>query len=93
MQQSLLKEKLFRKLLVHDAIVEIRGKGLMLAIMLKNSKLVNKIILIALERGLILFWLLFEKKAIRISPPLNISDKEIQKGCEIILNLLNEFKT
>lgn len=92
MQKSLDKEKLFRKLLVHDAIVEIRGKGLMLAIMLKDSKLVNTIILTALERGLILFWLLFEKKAIRISPPLNISDQEIQKGCETILKLLDEFK-
>jgi len=89
---TLKKEKLFRKLLVHDSIVEIRGKGLMLAIMLEDNTLVDKIILESLQNGLILFWLLFEKKAIRITPPLTISEAEIKKGCIIILELLDKYK-
>jgi acetylornithine/succinyldiaminopimelate/putrescine aminotransferase len=88
---TLKKEQLFRKLLVHESIVEIRGKGLMLAIMLEDNTLVDKIILESLQNGLILFWLLFEKKAIRITPPLTISEAEIKKGCSIILQLLDKY--
>ncbi len=86
---TLEKEKLFRELLIHPSIVEIRGKGLMLAIILNESELVNQVILKAIENGLLLFWLLFEPKAIRLTPPLTISNKEIKEGCKIIINLLN----
>lgn len=91
MEDALVKEQLIRKLLVHPSIVEIRGKGLMLAIILKDSEIVNQIILNAIKNGLLLFWLLFEPKAIRITPPLTISNKEIKEGCNIIINLLNQI--
>ena len=84
------KEKLFRKLLVHEEIVEIRGRGLMLAIVLKDKDSVDQLILNAINKGLLLFWLLFEPRAIRITPPLNISRNEIEKGCRIILDLLEQ---
>jgi 4-aminobutyrate aminotransferase-like enzyme len=45
----------------------------------------------AQEKGLILFWLLYEPKAVRISPPLTITKEEIEKGCQIILNILNSL--
>lgn len=90
-KDTLKKEQLFRNLLVHESIVEIRGKGLMLAIILDDSALVDTIILESLKNGLILFWLLFEKKAIRISPPLTITVPEIEKGCAIILQLLDRY--
>lgn len=89
MAQVLEKEQLFRTLLVHPLILEIRGKGLMLALMMPSEDLTNKVILTCQEHGLILFWLLFEPKAIRITPPLTISNEEIIKGCSIILNVLN----
>ena len=41
-------------------------------------------------KGLILFWLLFQGCAIRITPPLTLSNKEIEKGCGIILEAMNE---
>ncbi len=91
MHDIINKEKLIRELLVHDKIIAIRGKGLMLAILLNNSDQVNKVILGAMEKGLLLFWLLFEPKAIRITPPLNISNDEIIEGCSIILDLLNHL--
>lgn len=89
---TLEKEKLFRKLLVHPLIEEIRGKGLMLALLLQNKEIVDHLILTAAKEGLILFWLLFEPKAVRISPPLTISMKEIEKGCDQILDILNRYK-
>jgi acetylornithine/succinyldiaminopimelate/putrescine aminotransferase len=88
--QSLTKEKLFRSLLVHPLIEEIRGKGLMLAAMTKNAEITNKVILKCQDKGLILFWLLFEGCAIRITPPLTISEDEIREGCAIILEAMDE---
>jgi len=90
MNEIIRKEQLFRNLLVHKTIKEIRGKGLMLALVVESSELATNIILKSLEKGLILFWLLFEVKAIRITPPLTISDSEIEKGCKIILEVINE---
>lgn len=85
------KEKLFRKELEHKKIITIRGKGLMLAPILKNSKTVNDLIYKCLDNGVLLFWLLWEKRAVRISPPLNIKDKDIKKGCKIIRNVLDKI--
>jgi acetylornithine/succinyldiaminopimelate/putrescine aminotransferase len=89
-KQSLEKEKLFRKLLVHPLITEVRGKGLMLAAMTAKSEITDRVILRCQEKGLILFWLLFEGKAIRITPPLTISEEEIKEGCKILLEVLDE---
>ncbi|HLT32331.1 MAG TPA: aspartate aminotransferase family protein, partial [Aquaticitalea sp.] len=83
------KEQLFRQHLKHPLIEEIRGKGLMLAAMLPSVELVNEVILTCQKKGLILFWLLFEPKAIRITPPLTISNEEIIEGCNIILSVLD----
>lgn len=86
------KEKLFRSLLVHPLIEEVRGIGLMLALIVPSEEIANQIILKCKENQLILFWLLFEKRAVRITPPLTISKKEIIKGCGIILDVLEEIK-
>lgn len=86
------KEKLFRKYLKHELIKEVRGKGLMLAIILKGNNSSYKLVSKSLEKGLILFYLLFEPKAVRITPPLTISNIDIKKGCEIILEVLDELK-
>ncbi len=90
MAEALEKEQLFRKLLQHKAIKEIRGKGLMLAILFKTPEIASQIILKSLEKGLLLFWLLFEGKAVRITPPLTISKDEIQKGCKLLLEVIKE---
>ena len=86
-----LKEKLFRKYLVHNKIKKINGRGLMLALIFKSNKIANKLVLESLKKNLILFWLLWEKKAVRITPPLTISKKEIKKGCDIIISILNSM--
>ena len=90
MSDALAKEKLFRSLLVHPLIEEVRGKGLMLAAMTKSADITNEVILKCQDRGLILFWLLFESCAIRITPPLTISEEEIREGCSILLEVMDE---
>ncbi len=90
MQEALEKEQLIRSLLVHPLITEIRGRGLMLAAMTPSAEIASEVILKCQDRGLILFWLLFESRAIRITPPLTISNDEIKEGCEILLEALDE---
>ncbi len=92
MAQTLEKEKLFRELLVHPLITEIRGRGLMIAPMTLSADITNRVIMKCQEKGLILFWLLFEGKAIRITPPLTVSEDEIKEGCAIIIEALNEVQ-
>ena len=90
--KSLEKENIFRTILQHELIKEIRGKGLMLAVEFNNSELASYVVTESLKRGLILFYFLLTKTAIRISPPLTISNSEIEKGCNIIIELLNSYK-
>ncbi|MFD2516824.1 aspartate aminotransferase family protein [Salinimicrobium flavum] len=91
MAQALQKEKLIRELLVHPLIKEVRGRGLMLAPILPSSEIANELVLRAQNKGLILFWLLFETRAVRITPPLTITEEELRKGCGIVLAILDEL--
>jgi acetylornithine aminotransferase len=88
MQEIEKKEQLFRLHLKHPKIKEIRGQGLMLALEFEDDKLAKKLVEESLENGLILFYFLFTKTAIRITPPLTISNKEIIEGCKIIKEIL-----
>ena len=83
------KEKLFRTHLSHPKIKEIRGKGLILAIEFNDEELAQKIVEKSLENKLILFYFLFTKTAIRITPPLTIKEEEIVEGCIIIKGILD----
>ncbi|AZJ35918.1 aspartate aminotransferase family protein [Tenacibaculum singaporense] len=92
MEETLRKEKIIRnKFKNHPAVKEIRGKGLMLALLVDTPEVASQVILNCLDKGLILFWLLFEGKAIRITPPLTISDEELEKGCNLILGELDKL--
>jgi acetylornithine/succinyldiaminopimelate/putrescine aminotransferase len=91
MKSALEKEKIIRQKLQHPLIQEIRGRGLMLAALTPSSEITNQVIMECQDQGLILFWLLYEPKAIRLTPPLTISTKELEKGCAIILNILDRI--
>ncbi|MGB5190592.1 aspartate aminotransferase family protein [Robiginitalea sp.] len=89
---TLKKESLFRSLLIHPAISEIRGRGLMLALIMESPVVADYLVLEAEKEGLLLFWLLFEPRAVRISPPLTLSEAEIREGCSLILRLLDRYE-
>lgn len=90
-RQMAKKEKIFRKHLQHPLIKSIRGKGLMLAPIFERPEIPNFLVPRCIEKGLLLFWLLWEKNAIRISPPLNISEEDIILGCQILKDSLDEL--
>lgn len=89
--QTLEKEKLFRKYLVHPSIQEIRGMGLMLAPMFASDRTPVKLMKRLLDKRVITFLLLYEKRALRLSPPLTISAEEIEYGCRMICETLDEM--
>ncbi|MCQ4035210.1 aspartate aminotransferase family protein [Kaistella montana] len=84
------KEKLFRELLVHPKIVNINGRGLMLAVNLGSPEYTLQVAKRCMEKGLVVFWQLYRNEYLRISPPLTISLEEIREGCNIILDVLKE---
>ncbi len=86
-----IKELRFRESLKNNHIKEIRGTGLMLAAILSDDQHTAAIVDECRNRGVIFFLLLFEKKAIRITPPLTITQDEIDKACAILNEVINEF--
>jgi len=85
------KAALFRKMLAHPAIKEIRGKGLMLAIEFESFELNKKIIDRCIEHGVITDWFLHCSNAMRIAPPLIITHDEIKNACEVILEAVQYY--
>ena len=80
------KERLFRSLLVHPAIREVRSAGLWLAVDLGDAALVQQVIQHCIAEGLITDWFLFNDQSLRIAPPLIITEEEIRWACGVILS-------
>ena len=86
------KEALFRELLVHPKIKKVNGRVLMLAVELESPDYTLKVAKRCMEKGLIVFWQLYRNEFMRISPPLTLTQNEIRKGCQIILQALDEVE-
>ena len=87
------KELLFRECLQHPEIREIRGKGLMLSIQLESFEQVENVCKRCMENGIIIDWFLHCDTAMRIAPPLIISEKEIRKACEVIVEAIGFYSS
>ena len=93
--QALLDEKLadtaeekgtlFRSLLVHEKITEVHQKGLWLAVVFDSFDTCKQIIDRCIAQGVLTDWFLFAPQALRISPPLTITEDEIRFAADIIL--------
>lgn len=83
------KGELFKSLLQHPAIKEVRGKGLMLAAEFESYETLKKIIDGCIEDGIITDWFLHCSNSMRIAPPLTITEDEIKEACAIILKNVN----
>ena len=87
------KGQLFKDLLQHPAITEIRGKGLMLAVGFDSFETNKAIIDACIEDGIISDWFLHCSDAMRIAPPLIITEEEIKEACSIILKNIEVITT
>ena len=88
-ESALEKEKIFRRLLVHENIRKIRGKGLLLCIEFESDQFNQAVINSCYQKGLITDWFLFATNCLRIAPPLTITDHEIELACRIILDAVD----
>ena len=88
-ESALEKEKVFRRLLVHENIRKIRGKGLLLCIEFESDQFNQAVINSCYQKGLITDWFLFATNCLRIAPPLTITDHEIELACRIILDAVD----
>ncbi|HEY4208083.1 MAG TPA: aspartate aminotransferase family protein [Puia sp.] len=82
------KEALFRELLVHPAIKEVRSCGLLVAVEFESYDMNKGIIDRCIEKGLLTDWFLFSPQSMRIAPPLVITEEEIREACAIILSCI-----
>ena len=85
------KEALFKKLLVHRTIREVRSAGLWMAVDFGNFDYNKKVIDTCLANGLLTDWFLFAPHCLRIAPPLTITTPQIEKACSIILAACEEI--
>ncbi|MFN2439924.1 MAG: aspartate aminotransferase family protein [Chitinophagaceae bacterium] len=82
------KEDLFRNLLIHPEIKTIRSFGLWLALELDSVEICKKVVGYCIDSGVITDWFLFAPHCLRISPPLTISNEQIEQSAKIILDAL-----
>ena len=88
LEQVEQKANFFKKLLVHPKIKSIRNKGLMMAVEFESFDVLKPIIDRAIENGVITDWFLFCDDAMRIAPPLIITEEQIEKACWLILKAI-----
>ncbi|WP_339921971.1 aspartate aminotransferase family protein [uncultured Cyclobacterium sp.] len=84
------KAELFKSLLKHPKIKEIRNKGLMMAVAFDSFDVLKPIIDRCIAGGVITDWFLYCDNAMRIAPPLTISKEEIRLACKCILQAIDE---
>lgn len=82
------KEQLFRRLLVHSAIKEVRSFGLLIAVVFTDFTFTKKVIDLCIDNGVITDWFLFADNCLRIAPPLIISPAQIEEACQIIVHCI-----
>ncbi|MHA8049819.1 aspartate aminotransferase family protein [Aquirufa sp. ROCK-SH2] len=90
-EEANAKGELFKQLIQHPIVRDVRGKGLMLAVEFDEFKTVKKIIDECIKNGLITDWFLFCDNSLRIAPPLVITEEEIKIACNILLQAIDKI--
>jgi acetylornithine/succinyldiaminopimelate/putrescine aminotransferase len=84
------KGQLFRELLSHSSLKNINSFGLWLAVGLDSYDQCKKVVDRCIAKGIFTDWFLFASNCLRISPPLSISEEQIESSCQIILQSISE---
>ncbi|MDR0560220.1 MAG: aspartate aminotransferase family protein [Prevotellaceae bacterium] len=84
------KATLFRNLLGDTNIEEIRGDGLLMSVELGTPERLTRFIELAYKNGIITDWFLFNNSSFRISPPLIITDAQIEETCHTLKKILSK---
>ena len=79
------------RLNAHAAIKAVRRIGLMFAFDMESVEIVTKLVEKCMEKGLITFWFLSNPHSFRLSPPLNITEDQVNEATKLILEALDEI--
>jgi acetylornithine/N-succinyldiaminopimelate aminotransferase len=82
------KAEMFRERLVHPEIRNLNSFGLWMAVEFESFERCKAVIDRCIEKGVLTDWFLFASTSLRISPPLTISEEEIVRSCNVILEAL-----
>jgi acetylornithine/N-succinyldiaminopimelate aminotransferase len=85
------KEAIFRKELSALPLKEIRGEGLLMAVVPEKKEIIPELVSNAPRYGLLLDYFLFCDTAFRIAPPLTITPEEISLGCQRMTDLFRSL--
>jgi len=70
-----------------DGVTSVRGKGLMLGVDFESKELRDDIVDAAFQRGLLL--LACGQKTIRVLPPMDVTEREIELGAELFVEAID----
>ncbi|MBR2429809.1 MAG: aspartate aminotransferase family protein [Alistipes sp.] len=75
----------------HPRVLEVRRSGLLLAVELGKAEYLYKLMDLFKEVGIMSDWFLYCDTAFRISPPLTITEPEIEECCKLIHTALDRL--
>src|SRR5262249_24083390 len=71
---------------IREKVQEVRGRGLMIGIELKNAP--DKFVLKAAQRGVILN--VTAQKGVRTAPPINVASDVLEKGIDLVIEAISQ---
>ena len=87
------KAEIFASRLKHPLINDFRSAGLLMAIELESWDINKRVIDACIAKGVFTDWFLFASHCMRIAPPLIISSAEINRACDVILEVCDEIRS
>ena len=82
-------EERIRQRLQHPSIVEVRGRGALLGMQLRDADLTTRTVHRCLEEGVLLGWTLHSDCLVRIAPHLTIPFDVLDGACDTIIRALD----
>ena len=74
----------------HPAVREIRGRGALLAVVLDSFDRVLAVQQSLIQKGFLTDWFLFESQALRLAPPLTLTDDQAEQAVQAIRSALDQ---
>jgi putrescine aminotransferase len=75
-----------------DLIVDVRGKGLMMALEFQDDRTGFELGKLMLERGVLVSGTLVNARVVRVEPPLTIEESQADYVCEALRESLRSMK-
>ncbi len=72
-------------------ITEVRGRGAMLGLQLRDSELTKNVVEHCFQKGIILGWTLHSDTLVRIAPPLIIEEELLEECFRVIMEAVEKF--